>query len=85
MTAKASISFEKKKEYVVESRVQKYATKKASKYRPYLSIKTPEKEVISFGGSTEYKTGKALKVDLTIDRIVSKPMKFLGKLILPEM
>ncbi|XP_062611984.1 uncharacterized protein LOC134273790, partial [Saccostrea cucullata] len=75
--AKASISFEKKKEYAIESRVQMSATKKAVRYRPYLSIKTPEKELISFGGSAEYKTGKALKVDLTVDRIVSKPMKLL--------
>lgn len=82
--AKASISFEKKKEYVIESRVQKYATKKAAKYRPYLSIKTPEKELISFGGSAEYRSGKALKVDLTVDRIVSKPMKFFGKLIMQK-
>ncbi|XP_061171948.1 uncharacterized protein LOC133181472, partial [Saccostrea echinata] len=73
--AKASISFEKKKEYAIESRVQKSATNKAIRYRPYLSIKSPEKELISFGGSAEYKTGKALKVDLTVDRIVSKPMK----------
>ncbi|XP_056021701.1 uncharacterized protein LOC130054813 [Ostrea edulis] len=78
--AKASISFEKKKEYVIESRVQKYATKKAAKYRPYLSIKTPEKELISFGGSAEYRSGKALKVDLTVDRIVSKPLKFFVQL-----
>ena len=76
---KASISFEKKKEYAIESRVQKYATKQAARYRPYLSIKTPEKELVSFGGSAEYKNGKALKVDLTVDRIVSKPIKFFGK------
>ncbi|XP_056009974.1 uncharacterized protein LOC125679922 [Ostrea edulis] len=78
--AKASISFEKKKEYVIESRVQTYATKKAANYRPYLSIKTPEKELVSFGGSAEYKSGKALKVDLTVDRIVSKPLKFFVQL-----
>lgn len=76
---KASISFEKKKEYAIESRVQKYATKQAARYRPYLSIKTPEKELVSFGGSAEYKNGKALKVDLTVDRIVSEPIKFFGK------
>jgi uncharacterized protein YegL len=77
---KASISFEKKKEYVIESRVQKYATAKAARYRPYLSIKTPEKELVSFGGSAEYKKGKAIKVDLTVDRIVSKPIKLSGML-----
>ncbi|XP_062611985.1 uncharacterized protein LOC134273791, partial [Saccostrea cucullata] len=75
--AKASISFEKNKEYAIESRVQKSETKKAFKYIPYLSIKSPVRELISFGGSAEYRTGKALKVDLTVDRIVSKPMKLL--------
>ena len=79
LSAKASLSFEKKKEYVFESRLQTSKTKKAVKYRPFLSIKSPTKQYVAFGGSAEYKNGKALVVDFTLDQVANKPMKFFGK------
>ena len=80
VSMKASLSVEKKKEYVFESRLQTSKTKKAVKYRPFLSIRSPTKEYVAFGGSAEYKQGKALVVDFTLDQITTKPMKFFGML-----
>ncbi|KAK3093078.1 hypothetical protein FSP39_010780 [Pinctada imbricata] len=80
VSMKASLSVEKKKEYVFESRLQTSKTKKAVKYRPFLSIRSPTKEYVAFGGSAEYKQGKALVVDLTLDQITTKPMKFFVRI-----
>ncbi|KAJ8307046.1 hypothetical protein KUTeg_015130 [Tegillarca granosa] len=61
------------------SRLQTYITKKAIKYRPFLSVKTPVKELIAFGGSVEYRPSSSATVDLTLDKVVDKPVKIFGK------
>lgn len=75
------ISFQKGKEYSAVARVQTSGTAKAIKYRPNVSIRTPEKEVIAFGGTAEYRRGKAALIDLTLSKIVSKDIKFFGKML----
>ncbi|KAJ8307373.1 hypothetical protein KUTeg_015457 [Tegillarca granosa] len=62
-----------------KSRLQTYITKKAIKYRPFLSVKTPVKELIAFGGSVEYRPSSSATVDLTLDKVVDKPVKIFGK------
>ncbi|KAJ8316556.1 hypothetical protein KUTeg_005893 [Tegillarca granosa] len=53
----------------LESRLQTYITKKAIKYRPFLSVK-----------DTQYRPSSSATVDLTLDKVVDKPVKYLEKI-----
>ena len=72
------ISFTKGKEYSFEARIQTTGTAKAIKYRPHLSVRTPQKEVVAFGGTADLRRGKSIAVDLTLSKIVAKDIKLDG-------
>ena len=77
---KTSISFEPGKDYIFETRYQKTETKKAIKFMPFLSVRTPKEEKVAFGGSLEYKTGSLILVDLIVDRLLDQKIKLYSKL-----
>lgn len=75
----ASISFEPGKDYTFEARYQETETKKGFKIMPYLSVRSPKEEVVTFGGSVEHKAGSLLLIDLILDRILDQKMKLYSK------
>lgn len=56
--------------------IQKY--KKKSVFTPFITVRTPEEEKLSFGGDIAIIFDKKIDVSLTLDKIVSKAVTLKG-------
>ncbi|XP_069114719.1 apolipophorins-like [Argopecten irradians] len=61
-----SISFEPGKDYRASAGIHRLWSNRAVKYRPYMSIQTPQKEILVFDGSTEYKPGRTVTIGIRL-------------------
>lgn len=70
----ASVSTGKNQEYSVDASCQKIVFKKKITYKPQISVRSPSAELLAFGGGYTNIFGKVIKIDATLDKIISSPI-----------
>lgn len=75
------LSWENGKSYEVSTGVHTMISKRAVKYRPYLSINTSTRKILGIDVSAEYIAGKSVTIGLDIRKIMKKTIKMFCRYI----
>lgn len=80
MSASANLQFSPKQIYSADSSIQKTEYKKKIVYKQQLSVRTPSREVLAFGGTYTNVYDKNIEIDMVLDKVIEKPIMLKGKL-----
>ncbi|OWF55153.1 Apolipophorin [Mizuhopecten yessoensis] len=67
-----SISFEPGKTFRASAGLHKITSNRAVKYRPFMSVRTPKREVLMFDGSAEYRPGKTVTMGFILRKVTKE-------------
>lgn len=85
MGATASLRLGPKREYSFESTMQTTNTKTKIMYKPQISVRSPTAEIFALAITHTNVINKQKSIDVAIDKIVTKPIIFSGKMHLIVM
>jgi len=74
-----SFEMEKGKQYSFETKVNIKGYPKKATFTPFVSVRTPTEEKLSFGGSVGVTYGSKVAVKLVLDKIVANKVQLEGK------
>ena len=79
---KLKFNYEKGEGYMFEAfTTKKVETKKKlskASFSPRIYVRTPAEELVELSGTVDYMEGKAIRADLTLDKLTKKPFTATG-------
>ena len=83
---KMKFNYEKGEGYVFEAftakKIEKRKKTSRETYSPRVYLRTPEKEFVEFTGNVEHVEGKAIRVNMKLDKITKQPFTATGMCLL---
>ena len=79
MGIQGSIGITQSKQYSFNVHLATTNYKKKVLYKPLVSLRTPDTEVMALGGGVTHILGKGLDINLILDKVVAKKITLKGK------
>lgn len=76
----ATLEMGKDQQYAIDTTMGVSTLKKKTVFNPLVSIRTPTKEVLAFGGDLGITYGEKLDFNLALDKIVEKKVTLKGEM-----